>query len=214
MRELLVERSGSAPVDELAAITGIRSGHSTAPRDATLGRLLPDFHRPDQDEELGCDTVSGDLNGALRSINEPLIIDDKLAAAQCPARYGSGGRGRDHADCRASRAVADRDKRRAAFTRRHARHRRGHPKSSIPTTLTPHLHRVPVADRAAVDPGRGADALMGGVSAVAGDRITDVAGSPSGITAGWTTWSPWGRRNRPAPDGPPGRRSSPFPKAP
>ncbi|HNP57704.1 MAG TPA: DUF2017 domain-containing protein [Gordonia sp. (in: high G+C Gram-positive bacteria)] len=83
MRELLVERSGSAPVDELAAITGIRSGHSTAPRDATLGRLLPDFHRPDQDEELGCDTVSGDLNGALRSINEPLIIDDKLAAAQC-----------------------------------------------------------------------------------------------------------------------------------
>ena len=38
---------------------------------------------PDQDEELGCDTVSGDLNGALRSINEPLIIDDKLAAAQC-----------------------------------------------------------------------------------------------------------------------------------
>ena len=45
--------------------------------------MLPDFHRPDQDEELGCDTVSGDLNGALRSINEPLIIDDKLAAAQC-----------------------------------------------------------------------------------------------------------------------------------
>ncbi|WP_301546974.1 DUF2017 domain-containing protein [Gordonia sp. X0973] len=83
MCELLTERADSAPVDDLSALTGIASGHSVAPQDATLGRLLPDFHRPDQDEELGCDAVNGDLNGALRSINEPLIIDDKLAAAHC-----------------------------------------------------------------------------------------------------------------------------------
>ncbi len=83
MCELLAERAGSAPTDDLAEITGIRTGHSSTPQDATLGRLLPDFHRPDQDEQLGCDAVNGDLNGALRSVNEPLIIDDKLAAAQC-----------------------------------------------------------------------------------------------------------------------------------
>jgi len=83
MCELLTERAESAPSDELTAITGIRSGHSSAPQDATLGRLLPDFHRPDQDEEIGCDAVNGDLNGALRSINEPVIIDEKLAAAHC-----------------------------------------------------------------------------------------------------------------------------------
>ncbi|MFT3899657.1 MAG: DUF2017 domain-containing protein [Gordonia sp. (in: high G+C Gram-positive bacteria)] len=81
MCELLTERADSAPSDDLAALTGIRTGHSSAPRDATLGRLLPDFHRPDQDDEIGCDAVNGDLNGALRSVNEPLIIDDKLAAA-------------------------------------------------------------------------------------------------------------------------------------
>ncbi|NNG99155.1 DUF2017 domain-containing protein [Gordonia araii] len=83
MCELLTERAESAPTDDLAAITGIRSGHSAAPDDATLGRLLPDFHRPDQDREIGCDAVNGDLNGALRSINEPQIIDEKLAAARC-----------------------------------------------------------------------------------------------------------------------------------
>ncbi|WP_415041839.1 DUF2017 domain-containing protein [Gordonia sp. (in: high G+C Gram-positive bacteria)] len=83
MCELLTERADSAPTDDLADLTGIRSGHSSAPRDATLGRLLPDFHRPDQDDEIGCDAVNGDLNGALRSMNEPVIIDEKLAAAHC-----------------------------------------------------------------------------------------------------------------------------------
>ena len=57
-------------------------GHVEAPRDATLGRLLPDFHRPDQDRELSADVVNGKLNAALRSVNEPKIIDAKLAAAQ------------------------------------------------------------------------------------------------------------------------------------
>ena len=82
MCDLLDERMDSAPRDDLGELTGIRTGHVDAPRDATLGRLLPDFHRPDQDRELSADIVNGELNAALRSVNEPKIIDAKLAAAQ------------------------------------------------------------------------------------------------------------------------------------
>ncbi|GAA1480306.1 DUF2017 domain-containing protein [Gordonia sinesedis] len=81
MRELLSERDHAAPSDDLAELTGIRTGHTAAPTDATLGRLLPDFHRPDQDEELCADVVTGDLNAALRSVNEPKIIDAKMSAS-------------------------------------------------------------------------------------------------------------------------------------
>ncbi|AZG43898.1 oxidative stress transcriptional regulator AosR [Gordonia insulae] len=82
MRELLGERESTAPRDELSDVTGIPTGHTAAPTDATLGRLLPDFHRPDQDRELTADVVNGDVNGALRSVHEPYIIDAKMAAAQ------------------------------------------------------------------------------------------------------------------------------------
>lgn len=80
--ELLTERESSAPNDELAQLTGIRTGHHSAPSDLTLGRLLPDFHRPDQERDLGAEMINGDLNSALRSINEPKIIDAKLGAAR------------------------------------------------------------------------------------------------------------------------------------
>ena len=80
--ELLDERAESAPRDELSALTGIATGHTSAPEDVTLGRLLPDFHRPDQDEEWTASSVAADLNGGLRSVNEPPIIDAKLAAAR------------------------------------------------------------------------------------------------------------------------------------
>jgi hypothetical protein len=82
MIDLLHERASSAPTDDLAELTGIRTGHSAPPGDVTLGRLLPDFHRPDQERELAADMVNGDLNAALRSINEPKIIDAKTAAAK------------------------------------------------------------------------------------------------------------------------------------
>lgn len=82
MQDLLHERESSAPTDPLADITGIRAGHSQAPTDATMGRLLPDFHRPDQDREMCADSVNGDLNSGMRSVNEPKIIDAKLGAAQ------------------------------------------------------------------------------------------------------------------------------------
>lgn len=80
--EMLTERAESAPRDSLADLTGIRTGHTTMPTDVTLGRLLPDFHRPDQDELLAAGPVAADLNGGLRSLNEPHIIDAKLAAAR------------------------------------------------------------------------------------------------------------------------------------
>lgn len=80
MAELLDERASTAPDDELSSMTGIAVGHSAAPTDATLGRLLPDFHRPDQDRHLSGDDVTGDLNGALRSVHEPHIIAAKTRA--------------------------------------------------------------------------------------------------------------------------------------
>lgn len=80
--EMLAERAHSAPQDDLAAMTGIRTGHTSVPGDVTLGRLLPDFHRPDQDPAMAAGPVAADLNGGLRSLNEPLIIDAKLAAAR------------------------------------------------------------------------------------------------------------------------------------
>jgi hypothetical protein len=92
--ELLGERESSAPpADELAALTGIRTGHRDAPGDVTLGRLLPDFHRPDQERELAADVVNGDLNAGLRSVNEPIIIDAKLAAAKVGLDSGPAGGG-------------------------------------------------------------------------------------------------------------------------
>ncbi|MGA9869565.1 MAG: DUF2017 domain-containing protein [Rhodococcus sp. (in: high G+C Gram-positive bacteria)] len=74
---LLQDRAADAPTDELAAMTGLRTGHHTPPEDAALARLLPDFHGPDS-EEAGTDTA--DTNGALRGLHEPDIIDDKLRA--------------------------------------------------------------------------------------------------------------------------------------
>ncbi|NKS62277.1 DUF2017 family protein [Rhodococcus hoagii] len=78
---LLEERAASAPTDELAALTGLRTGNSETPSDEVLARLLPDFQRPDPDKaDSGDDTERGNVNSALRSLHEPDIIDDKLAA--------------------------------------------------------------------------------------------------------------------------------------
>lgn len=77
---LLERRGADAPTDDLAELTGIRSGNTRPPEDPTLARLLPDFHRPE-----GADSADGlaeqaDLNGALRGMYEPDIIDLKRAA--------------------------------------------------------------------------------------------------------------------------------------
>lgn len=77
MQEMLDGRQAAAPTDPLEQITGIRTGNSERPRDATLKRLLPDFiaEQPDGPIDSGS-------NGALRSLHEPAIIDAKIAAAQ------------------------------------------------------------------------------------------------------------------------------------
>ncbi|MFZ2527794.1 MAG: DUF2017 domain-containing protein [Rhodococcus sp. (in: high G+C Gram-positive bacteria)] len=77
---MLEERSSQIPQDDLAALTGLRTGNSTPPDTPALARLLPDFHRPDADRSDHPDDQSADLNGALRSLHEPDIIDAKLAA--------------------------------------------------------------------------------------------------------------------------------------
>jgi hypothetical protein len=67
---MLYERQAASPKDELAELTGIRTGPSTPPSDQVLARLLPDFHRED-----------AELAGALRSVREPELIESKTLAA-------------------------------------------------------------------------------------------------------------------------------------
>ncbi|CAM3163123.1 DUF2017 domain-containing protein [Prescottella defluvii] len=75
---LLEERAASAPTDELAALTGLRTGNSETPSDEVLARLLPDFQRVDPDRPE--DPERDNVNSALRSLHEPEIIDEKIAA--------------------------------------------------------------------------------------------------------------------------------------
>ena len=91
INEMLAEREQSVEHDELAELTGMRTGHTTPPEDATIARLLPDFHRTDLDDP---DAQADDSSaGALRSLHEPEIIDAKRAAASvvldtCPPHGG------------------------------------------------------------------------------------------------------------------------------
>lgn len=104
--DMLEQRRDSAPRDELAEITGMRSGHSQLPSDAPLARLLPDFHRLEDAHgggfaEAGARGDDADRaavvrahNAGMRMIHEPEIIDAKLACAavvlrSLPARGGS-----------------------------------------------------------------------------------------------------------------------------
>lgn len=100
--DMLEQRRDSAPRDELAEITGMRSGHSKQPDEAPLARLLPDFHRPEKsDGPEGASGSNADRaavarahNSGMRMIHEPAIIDAKLASAavllrSLPARGGT-----------------------------------------------------------------------------------------------------------------------------
>lgn len=100
--DMLEQRRDSSPRDELAELTGMRSGHSELPDQAPLARLLPDFHRPeDSDAEQGRTgsevdgaAVARAHNSGMRMIHEPTIIDAKLASAAVllrtlPARGGN-----------------------------------------------------------------------------------------------------------------------------
>jgi uncharacterized protein DUF2017 len=90
MDEMLKSRQAEAPEDELAALTGIRTGPSTAPEDPILSRLLPDFHRIDDDTPK----QDRDSAAALRSLHEPELLDLKTGVAgvlldTCPPGGGA-----------------------------------------------------------------------------------------------------------------------------
>jgi hypothetical protein len=70
IRQMLAGRSADNPADELAVLTGMRTGPSTRPDDRVLARLLPDFTTEDTD-----------LAAGLRSLHEPELIEAKDAAA-------------------------------------------------------------------------------------------------------------------------------------
>lgn len=70
VRQMLAGRTDAHPADELAELTGIRTGPSTRPDDRVLARLLPDFT-----------TEDADLAAGLRSLHEPQLIEAKDAAA-------------------------------------------------------------------------------------------------------------------------------------
>ncbi|HEY0804300.1 MAG TPA: DUF2017 domain-containing protein [Pseudonocardiaceae bacterium] len=78
VREMLEVRAEDAPQDELAELTGIRTGPSTAPDDPILSRLLPDFHRLDDDAPSVEDQNSA---AALRSLHEPELLELKTGVA-------------------------------------------------------------------------------------------------------------------------------------
>jgi Domain of unknown function (DUF2017) len=70
VRQMLSGRTDDNPADELAVLTGMRTGPSTRPDDRVLARLLPDFTTEDPD-----------LAAGLRSLHEPALIAAKDAAA-------------------------------------------------------------------------------------------------------------------------------------
>lgn len=73
--EALMQRCQSAPKDDLAELTGMPSGHTEAPRDPSLARLLPDFERADDESFDG-------ENGLMRSLHESDIARSKLMNLQ------------------------------------------------------------------------------------------------------------------------------------
>lgn len=85
IEEMLQARQAEAPQDELAALTGIRTGPTTTPDDPIMARLLPDFHRLDEEDDGGKDGGKSDQDrdsaAALRSLHEPELLDLKTGVA-------------------------------------------------------------------------------------------------------------------------------------
>jgi hypothetical protein len=91
VNDMLLARADEAPQDELAELTGIRTGPSTSPDDPILSRLLPDFHRLDDDRPSKEDMDSA---AALRSLHEPTLLEQKTGVAgvvleTCPPDGGA-----------------------------------------------------------------------------------------------------------------------------
>jgi hypothetical protein len=102
IRDMLTARANEAPQDELADLTGIRTGPTTPPEDRVLGRLLPDFYR--RDPVTGeTDEDDADAAGAMRSLHEPELLELKTGLATmvletCPRQGGTVRLTSDQAD--------------------------------------------------------------------------------------------------------------------
>jgi hypothetical protein len=83
VRRMLAGRAEDNPADELAVLTGMRTGPSTKPDDHVLARLLPDFSTDDED-----------LSAGMRSLHEPELIDAKDGAARVIIETLPAGGGR------------------------------------------------------------------------------------------------------------------------
>ncbi len=93
IKDMLAARADEAPRDELAEITGIRTGPSTPPEDQVVSRLLPDFYR--RDPETGeTDEEESGAAGATRSLHEPDVLERKTGVAALVLRTcpGEGGK--------------------------------------------------------------------------------------------------------------------------
>ncbi|MFC7343027.1 DUF2017 domain-containing protein [Saccharopolyspora griseoalba] len=92
IKDMLTARADEAPEDELAQLTGIRTGPTTPPEDRVLERLLPDFYR--RDPITGdTDEDEADAAGAMRSLHEPELLEAKTGNASlvletCPKMGG------------------------------------------------------------------------------------------------------------------------------
>ena len=73
------ERRQSEPSDELAELTGIRTGHAEPPTGMAMRRLFPDMHRPEQEDG---ELESRELNSAMRSLHEPEVLEAKEGAGR------------------------------------------------------------------------------------------------------------------------------------
>jgi len=105
--DILQARAGEAPQDELTELTGMRTGPSTAPADPILSRLLPDFHRLDDDADVPASKEDRDSAAALRSLHEPELLDHKTGVAgvlldTCPPGGGLVKLSAEQADAWAS----------------------------------------------------------------------------------------------------------------
>ncbi|WP_017976290.1 DUF2017 domain-containing protein [Actinopolyspora halophila] len=102
IKDMLTARGQQAPQDELAELTGMRTGPNTPPQESVLARLLPDFIRPDRDS-FEPEAEDADTAGALRSLHEPDLIDHKSGVAKtvletCPEQGGAVSLTEDQAD--------------------------------------------------------------------------------------------------------------------
>jgi hypothetical protein len=80
IKDMLGGRAEETPQDELAELTGIRTGPSVPPEDPILRRLLPDFHRLDKETDEDAER-NADSAAALRSLHEPELVDLKSGVA-------------------------------------------------------------------------------------------------------------------------------------